>query len=207
MNLERFIYIDPTGIASLYAQLRGEDVVETICSMEHSRAHGLRLALATFIGGSGESSKSKRETRTTKTTLRPENMLREIVASLRAHGTLCSSLFDAAKVSVKSRLPVWFETRHPFTVPLPLDVFNKTKQVVFLSGFPPYDNPSVNNPQISMPANLCNFPSVRDGHLSPSGHDGLFFTKLNSKPYSYAVFGQIFTNGEEFQVKPYAVRL
>jgi hypothetical protein len=139
--------------------------------------------------------------------LRPENMLREIVGSLRAQGTLYSSLPDATKATVNSRSPVWVETRHPFTVPLPLDVFNKTKQVVFLSGFPPYDNPSTDTPQISMPANLCNFPSVHDGQLSPSGHDGLLFTKLNSKPRTYSIFGQVFTNGDEFQVKPYAIRL
>jgi hypothetical protein len=54
MRLDRFIYIDPTGIASLYAQLRGEDVVETFMSTEHSRASGLRLAINAFIGGSGE---------------------------------------------------------------------------------------------------------------------------------------------------------
>ena len=117
------------------------------------------------------------------------------------------SLTDAAKNFVESRSPVWLETRYSFTVPLPLDVFNKTKQVVFLSGYPPYDTPSASSPQISMPANLCNFPSVRNGSLSPNGHAGLFFTKLKNKPYSYAIFGQLFSTGAEFMVKPYAVRL
>ena len=38
MKLERFMYLNVAGAASLYSQLRGEDVVETLYSMEHSKA-------------------------------------------------------------------------------------------------------------------------------------------------------------------------
>jgi hypothetical protein len=165
------------------------------------------VALAAFLGGSGESSKSEKHTRTTKTTLRPENMLREIVASLRAHGSLHASIHDAIKKTASTHAPAWFEARHSFSVPPRLDEFNRMRAIVFVSGFPPYDNPSAKNPPISMSASLHHFPSARDGQLSVSGHDALFFRKLNGQAHSYSVFGSIFECGDGFQVKPYAIRL
>src|SRR6266568_8203853 len=125
MNLQRFIYIDAPGIASLYAQLHGHDVVETLLSMEHSRSSGWKMALSAFLGGSGESSKAAKEARATKVVLRPENMLREIVASLRAHGTLHASITDAIATTARTREAAWFEARHPFSVPPQLDQFNE----------------------------------------------------------------------------------
>jgi len=202
MNLERFIYIDTPGIASLYAQLRGEDVVETLLGMEHGRSSSWRLAISAFLGGSGESSEAQKETQTTKITLRPENMLREIVASLRAHGSLYDSLPQAIKIATETQKPVWFESRHPFSVPPKLDEFNRMRVIVFVSGIPPYSEPSADFPEISMSANLHNFPSAHDGQLSYSGHDALFFRQLK-----FLIFGSVFVCGDGFQVKPYAIRL
>jgi hypothetical protein len=173
MNLERYIYLDVSGLASLYAQLRGEDVVETLTSMEHSRASGLKLAIAAFLG-------------------------------LSAGG---ESTNEARKVAKKSRASAWFDAKHLFSVPPTLDEFNKAQAVLFVSGFPPYDNPSRSNPPISMSARLQNFPSAQDGQLSVSGHDALLFRRLNGKPHLFSVFGSVFESGDGFQVKPYAIRL
>jgi len=207
MNLQRFIYLDAPGIASLYAQLRGQDVVETLLSMEHNRASGWKVALSTFLGleGSGESTKSTKEAQTTKVALRPENMLREIVASLRARGMLHDSVRDA--VASTGSGASWFEAHHQFSVSPQIAPFNQMRAIVFVSGFPPYVEPSPDVPQISMSASLHHFPTARDGQLSVSGHDALFFRSLNGRPYSYSVFGSIFSCGDGFQVKPYAIHL
>lgn len=206
MKLEQFMYLDSLSIASLYAQLRGEDVVETIYGTEDTRIGGLKLAINAFLGGSAESSKSQKEMRTRKAIMRPENMLREIVTSLRANGSLHLALASAIRAIPSSNSQVFFEARHFFNVPLPLGVFNKTKHVMFLSGFPPYDEPSPTKPKISMSANLSKFPSIHNDYLSPSGHDGLFFTKLNGRAHEYTVFGKITSVGDEYQVKPFAIR-
>jgi hypothetical protein len=207
MNLERFIYLDIPGVASLYAQLRGENPIETLCSIEHGRASTLKATVAKFIGLGGESSRTENETRTTKTTLQPENMVREIVASLRAHGSLHVSLSDAIGKAAQNHAPAWFDARHPFSVPPQLEEFNQMRAVIFVSGFPPYDDGMAKNPRISMSANLHYFPSARDGQLSLSGHDALFFRKLNGKPHSFSVFGSVFECGDDFQIKPYAIRI
>jgi hypothetical protein len=207
MDIHRYIYIDDPGIASLYAQLRGEDVVETLLSMEHSRASGWRLALSAFLGlgGSGDSTKSTKQAQTTKVVLRPENMLREIVASLRARGTLHDSI--PAAIIATNGGAAWFEAHHSFSVPPMIEQFNEMRSIVFVSGFPPYVEPSPDIPQISMSASLHHFRTARDGQLPISGHDAMFFRSLKGQPYSYSVFGSIFSCGDGFQVKPYAIHL
>jgi hypothetical protein len=209
MKFERFIYIDAPGIASLYAQLHGRDVVETLLSMEHSRASGWKVALGAFLGlsGSGEATKTTKEARASKVTLRPENMLREISASLRARGTLHNSVEEAIDATSSTPGAAWFEARHSFSIPPQIEKFNEMRTVLFVSGFPPYEEPSVDIPQISMSASLHHFPTARDSQIGISGHDALFIRSLNGKPYSFAVFGSIFSCGDGFQIKPYALHL
>jgi hypothetical protein len=205
MRLDRFIYVDATGIASLYAQLRGEDVVETLMSTEHSRASGLRLAINAFIGASGESTKSSKHGKAIKTSLKPENMLREITASLRAQGSLHRNVGDAINSSDTTKQPAWIEARHAFFVPLQqLDTMNDVRAFMFLSGFPPYDNSA---PAITMSASTYHFPGARDGLLGISSHDVLFFRSLGGAPYTYSVFGSLFQTGNGYQIKPYAIHL
>lgn len=136
MKLERFIYLNIPHISSLYSQLRGEDVVETLCSVEHSRLTGLKLALTSFLGGSAES--SSKQAIAKKIVLRPENMIREIVASLQAHGKLHSSLMDALARTDATSNPVWFEVKHPFSMPIPLEQCNLERTVIFQSGYTQY---------------------------------------------------------------------
>ena len=207
MDIHRYIYLDAPGIASLYAQLHGQDVVETLLSMEHNRASDWRMAIGAFLGlgGSGGSSKSTKEGRTAKVILRPENMLREIVASLRAQGKLHSSISNAIAAAASG--PLWFEGRHSFSVPQEIERFNNIRAIVFVSGFAPYVEPSPGEPQISMSASLHHFPTARDGQLPLSGHDALFFRSLNGRPHSYSVFGSVFSCGDGFQIKPYAIHL
>lgn len=207
MDLNRYIYIDAPGIASLYAQLHGKDVVETLLSMEHSKASGWKMALSAFLGlgGSGETTNSSKEVKTSKTTLKPENMLREIVATLRARGSLHTSILDA--ISETQTGAVWFETKHSFSVPPQIGKFNEVRAVVFVAGFPPYEDCSPDIPRISMSASLHHFPSARDGQLSTSGHDAMFFNQLNGRPYPYSIFGSIFSCGDSFQIKPYAIHI
>ena|SRR5258708_6126999 len=207
MNLQRFIYLDAPGLASLYAQLHGQDVVETLLRMEHNHASGWKMAIGAFLGlgGGSESSRSMTEGRTTKVVLRSENMLREIVASLRANGTLHDSI--PAAIAFNASGAAWFETRHSFSVPPRMDEFNRMRAIVFVSGFPPYFEPSPETPRISMSASLHHFPTARDGQLSISGHDALFFHALNGRPHSYSVFGSVFSCGDGYQVKPYAIHL
>lgn len=81
------------------------------------------------------------------------------------------------------------------------------RAVIFVSGFPPYDDGAEKNPRISMSASLHHFPSARDGQLSWSGHDALLFRRLNGQPHPFSVFGSVFECGDGFQVKPYAIRL
>lgn len=207
MNLQRFIYLDAPGIASLYAQLHGQDVIETLFNMEHSQASGWRVALSAFLGGSGESAKTIKEAKSVKVVLRPENMLREIAASLRAHGTLRLSIADAIAATTKTREATWFEAKHSFSVPPQMDKFNQMRAMFFISGFPPYTEPSPDIPEISMSASLHHFPNARDGQLSISGHDALFFRSLNGRPHLYSVFGSIFSCGNGFQIKPYAIHI
>jgi len=207
MNPHRFIYIDAPGIASLYGQLHGEDLVETLLTMEHSRSSGWKMALNAFLGGSGESGKATKEARASRIVLRPENMLHEIVASLRAHGTLHLSIRDAIARTASTREPAWFEARHPFSVPPKLHEYNKMRAIIFVSGFQPYMETSPATPRISMSASLHHFPSAHDGQLSASGHDALFFASLNGQPHPYSVFGSIFPCGDGFQIKPYGIHL
>ena len=205
MKLDRFIYIDGAGIASLYAQLRGEDVVETLMNMEDSRASGLSLAIKAFLGVSGESTRSSKHGKTTKTSLKPENMLREIIASLLAHGSLHRRVRDAISSTDRTKEPAWLEARHAFSVPLQqLSTMNEVHALMFLSGFPPYTDPP---PPITMSASLHHFPAAHDRLLGPSSHDALFFTSLGGAPYTYSVFGSLFQTGSGYQIKPYAIHL
>lgn len=205
MDIHRFIYLDVPGIASLYAQLHGKDTVETLLSVEHSRASGWKLAISAFLGGSGETGKSTKRAETTKVVLRPENMVGEIVSKLRARNSLRDSIAEAVAATASGA--TWFEAHHEFSVPPQIEKFNEMRAVVFLSGFPPYVEPSPRKPKITMSAGPHHFPSARDGMLSISGHEAMFFRSLNGSPYSYSVFGSIFTCGDGFQVKPYAIHL
>ncbi len=194
MNPERFIYIDAPGIASLYAQINGQDVVETLLTMEDSRTSGWKMALSAFLGGSGESNKAIKEVKATKILLRPENMVREIVMNLRAVGTLHFSVADAIARTSSTHEPAWFEARHPFSVPPQLDQFEKMGAVVFVS-----------SSQISMWASIHNFPTAQGGQIPI--HDVELFRRLAGRPCSYLVFGSIYSNGDGFQVKPFAIHL
>ena len=199
------MYLNSVDIASLYAQLRGEDVIETVTSMEYSSARGIKMALAAFIKGSGDS--STKESRSVKTSARPENMLREIVASLRADGTLNTSIDQAIARTKRTNEPAWFEARHKFSIPVKIEEFNRARTVVFLSGFPPHRQSS--EPRIEMHASLAHFPSVSGGQLGVSGHDAFFIRKQNGVPYPFLVFGALsaFTSDAGFQIKPIAIRL
>jgi hypothetical protein len=170
--------------------------------MEDTKTSGLKVALKAFIGASGGSKSSAKKTKTAKSKLRAENMIREIAASLNANGTLCRSMTEAVKRVNANRGAVWVEARHPFSVPLRFDYFNEVRGVTFLAGFPPYDDPA---PKITMFASLNQFPSVEGGQLSVSGHDALFFRQLGGAPYEYTFFGSFFKAGENYQVKPYAI--
>ncbi len=200
------MYLNAVDLACLYAQLRGEDVVETISSMEHSRTAGIKMALASFLKGSGEM--AKKESQTVKKAVRPENMLREIVASLRAHGSLNTSVEQAIAATSKSKEPAWFEARHNFSIPVKLKEFNEMGTVIFVSGFPPHAT-GKNTPRIQMSASLNHFPSLRDGRLESSQHDGLFINQQNGTPYPFLIFGSLFayTSAAGFQIKPIAIRL
>ena len=206
MKLQRYMYLDAPGIAGLYAQLHGHDVTETLLNTEHSRSSGLKLAIGKFLGfeGAGESSRSTREARSTKVSLRPENMLREISASLRAQGTLYTSLIEAIAATTSTHEPSWFEARHPFSVSPEIGKFNEMRLVMFSSGFPPhFDSPDA--PRISMSASLHHFPTARDGQLSFSGHEAMFFRQINGKPHPYSIFGSIFSCDDQFQIKPFSI--
>lgn len=207
MKPERFIYLDNMGIANLYADMRGQDVVETAYSMEESQKSGLNLSISAFLGLGGMGESNKKEVKTFKTTLRAENMLREIIANFHACGTIHKSMQAAIEANKKLNEPQWIEARYSFSVPLKFNEFNKNRAVTFVSGMAPYFDPSPQNPPISMSASLYKFPCARDGQLSSSGHDGLLFKKLNGQPYSYLVFGALNSCAEEFQIKPYAIRL
>ena len=205
MKLARFIYLDATGIASLYSQLRGEDVVETLFSMESGRSSGWKAALSAFIGGSAESSTSAKETTARKVSLRPENMLQEIKANLKAQGTLAYSIAHALASVDKTNEPAWVETKHPFSMPFQIKECNDMGAAVFLTGFDPMGLPVEGVAQIRMSATLNNFPSAREGCLGLSGHDAIFFRALGGANYTYSVFGSLFRSGKDFQIKPYAI--
>ncbi|GEM_PF-3993766 len=207
MNLKRFIYLDSPGIASLYSQLRGEDVVETMMNMESSRSSRWNLALKAFLGVSQEASSRAKEGVTKKVILRPENMVREIVSSLRAVGKLRCSIGDAIACLRTTQEPEWFETRHPFSMPLRIEECNEMKTVVFFSGFTPFGTPVAGTEQVKMSASLNHFPAAYGGYLGVSGHDAMFFRSLNGEAYSYLVFGSLFRSGEGLQIKPYAISL
>ena len=209
MLLERHIYLDTPGIASLYAQLKGEDVVETILSVEQEESEGWKLAIAAFLGVSGDadSSKKSKEARVIKKTLRPENMLREITASLRANGNLKNCIADAIREVMATGEPSWFECRHGFSVPPDaISEMNANRSMIFVSGFPPYeDDPAA--PRISMTAGLQNCPEARDGQLGVTGHLARYFRQMGGRPHSYKVFGSLLQAGDDFLIKPYSIRI
>ena len=206
MKLSRFIYLNAMEIASLYSQLRGEDVVETLFSMESSRTSGWKAALTAFIGGSTESSASAKEATLKKVSLRPENMLQEIRANLKAQGTLARSIAQALVSVGATNEPAWFEARHPFSMPFQVKECNDMGAAVFLSGFDPLGLPIDGVAQMRMSAGLNNFPGAREGRLGVSGHDALFFRALGGANYAYSVFGSLFRSGKDFQIKPYAIQ-
>ncbi|MEQ1752259.1 MAG: hypothetical protein ABL974_22755 [Prosthecobacter sp.] len=193
------MYLNVSDVASLYAQLNGEDVVETLISMETSSQRGLKLAIAAFLGGGIDSLSGSKESKTKKVTKRPENMIREIAASLRANGRLLTTLKEAKERACATSEPVWFEGRHEFSMPFNVSDCNDNNSVVFWSGDPPH--------HIEMAAGLNHFPSARNGLLGLSSHEALFFNRIRSAPHSFYVFGSVFRVGEGFQIKPMAIAM
>ena len=134
-------------------------------------------------------------------------MLREILANFRACGTLHKSMQAAIEANKESKEPQWVEVRYPFSVPPKFHEFNNNRAITFISGIAPYFDPSPQTPPISMAASLSKFPCAHDGQLTESSHDGLLFNRLKGRPYSYLVFGALNACADEFQIKPYAIRL
>ena len=200
------MYLNVAGAASLYSQLRGEDVVETLYSMEHSKASGLKFALSAFLGGGAESSAISKESNSKKTSLRAENMIREIVASLGAHGTLHHSIRAALTATDSTSAPAWFDAKHPFSMPFSIDECNRERTVVFHSGYTRHGISIDGEPHIRMPASLNHFPSAYEGQLRISGHEAMLFRSLNGSEHLFSVFGSIFRAGDSYQVNPYAIR-
>jgi hypothetical protein len=164
------------------------------------------MAIAAFLGSAeADSTNSKKEFKSQKTVLRPENMLLEIIASLRASGNLCASIQDAITRARASGEPVWIDSRSAYSVaPDNIATFNSQRAIIFVSGFPPYcEDPKAS--RVSMSASLHHCPEASDGLLGLSGHLALHFRKLDGKPYQYQVFGSFFSSGDDFQIKPYAI--
>lgn len=197
MDIKRYIYLNVPDIASLHSQLHGEDVIETLITTEHSRTTGLKLALAAFLGGSIDSGAGSKDVMAKKVTKRPENLLREIIASLRAQGVLQRSIENAKTCVNASKEPSWFEARHPFSMPFDLHECNGQNRVVFLSG--------QKSDQIEMSASLHHFPGAREGILGMSSHDALLFKAMKGGEREFSVFGSLFSTGNGFQIKPVAI--
>ena len=208
---------------SLHAQLNHQEMVEHSVSTENGTSikSGWSAALKAVFGVSSETTEAIRESVSQKFRLRTENMLTEIQASLRARGTLYKDFHKAAEVCRVKAEPVWVSGRYAFHAKQfvggeGFDEVNRDKAVIFSSGlyddgYDASDNYFKHTEQASlkilMAASLHKFPGLRDGYMGVTSHEAIFFRQVGGGAFKYLIFGSLFSVGDQYQLKPYALSI
>jgi hypothetical protein len=221
-ELRRFIYLDPEGIRSLYAQLSEFSERERRASEQKKKSTSgkgqLNLkVIAGLFGGSAETeltqSRDSEVLTERKLIKEDEQKLVEIETALSERGSLLevNTINILAYISV-DRLPAFIRGRLPLTTRGFYDK-DTVKEVMDSQTvtFRLYiTDKSCLWPLISMGGSLSKFigVDVRENGTAIMGytsHLAIMLRALESEPHDLGVLGQIHKTGSSLYIKPYAI--
>jgi len=194
----------------LHAQLAGVSITELSKHTGKKNSSTWKAGLEKFFGKGASQELSG--SITVKSELKAENRILEVKDALQRKGLLRKSLNEAAKQVSETDSNCWIDITHPFYIQdQAIETMNQAQHIHFQTGHDYDDSDAYWKTQtkykVTMMASLHKFPSLRNGVLTPSGHEAIFFRSVSGKGHKYRIFGSLNKVGDDFQIKPFSISI